>query len=97
MEGFPAKYGCKMLVWYEVHEIMIEAITRVKQSRLAAAQEAGVDRAKEPRVKRSPRSTGYRYRSSPRHCERSEAIHRAAKVSGLLRRGALLAMTAEAA
>ena len=30
-EGFSAKYGCKMLVWYEVHESMIEAITREKQ------------------------------------------------------------------
>jgi putative endonuclease len=30
-EGFSAKYGCKMLVWYEVHETMIEAITREKQ------------------------------------------------------------------
>jgi putative endonuclease len=31
MEGFSKKYGCKMLVWYEVHESMIEAITREKQ------------------------------------------------------------------
>lgn len=29
--GFSKKYGCKMLVWYEVHESMIEAITREKQ------------------------------------------------------------------
>ena len=29
--GFSAKYGCKTLVWYEVHETMIEAITREKQ------------------------------------------------------------------
>jgi putative endonuclease len=29
--GFSAKYGCKILVWYEVHESMIEAITREKQ------------------------------------------------------------------
>jgi putative endonuclease len=29
--GFSKKYGCKMLVWYEVHETMIEAITREKQ------------------------------------------------------------------
>jgi putative endonuclease len=29
--GFSAKYGCKILVWYEVHETMIEAITREKQ------------------------------------------------------------------
>jgi putative endonuclease len=31
MKGFSAKYGCKLLVWYEVHESMIEAITREKQ------------------------------------------------------------------
>jgi putative endonuclease len=31
IKGFSAKYGCKMLVWYEVHETMIEAITREKQ------------------------------------------------------------------
>jgi putative endonuclease len=29
--GFSAKYGCKMLVWYELHETMIAAITREKQ------------------------------------------------------------------
>ena len=29
--GFPARYGCKMLVWYEVHERMAEAISREKQ------------------------------------------------------------------
>jgi len=29
--GFTAKYGCKILVWYELHETMIEAITREKQ------------------------------------------------------------------
>ena len=31
VKGFSAKYGCKILVWYEVHEGMIEAITREKQ------------------------------------------------------------------
>src|SRR5262249_25445989 len=29
--GFSGKYGCKILVWYEVHESMVEAITREKQ------------------------------------------------------------------
>src|SRR5215471_20967083 len=29
--GFSAKYGCKILVWYEVHESMVEAIAREKQ------------------------------------------------------------------
>ena len=31
IKGFTRKYGCKMLVWYEVHETMIDAITREKQ------------------------------------------------------------------
>jgi putative endonuclease len=31
VKGFSAKYGCKMLVWYELHETMIAAITREKQ------------------------------------------------------------------
>jgi predicted GIY-YIG superfamily endonuclease len=31
VKGFTKKYGCKVLVWYELHETMIEAITREKQ------------------------------------------------------------------
>jgi putative endonuclease len=31
VKGFSAKYGCKILAWYELHETMIEAITREKQ------------------------------------------------------------------
>jgi predicted GIY-YIG superfamily endonuclease len=31
VKGFSAKYGCKMLIWYELHETMLEAITREKQ------------------------------------------------------------------
>jgi putative endonuclease len=31
VSGFSTKYGCKVLVWYEVHQTMIEAITREKQ------------------------------------------------------------------
>ena len=31
LNGFSAKYGCKVLVWYELHETMIEAIAREKQ------------------------------------------------------------------
>ena len=33
VKGFTAKYGCKMLVWYELHQTMIDAITREKQSK----------------------------------------------------------------
>ena len=31
VKGFTAKYGCKMLAWYELHETMIDAIIREKQ------------------------------------------------------------------
>jgi putative endonuclease len=31
VKGFTAKYGCKILVWYELHATMIDAITREKQ------------------------------------------------------------------
>ena len=31
VKGFTAKYGCKLVVWYELHETMIDAITREKQ------------------------------------------------------------------
>ncbi|TKT73331.1 GIY-YIG nuclease family protein [Afipia massiliensis] len=31
VKGFSTKYGCKILVWYEIHETMLEAIAREKQ------------------------------------------------------------------
>ena len=31
VKGFSKKYACKILVWYELHETMIGAITREKQ------------------------------------------------------------------
>jgi putative endonuclease len=31
VKGFSSKYGCKMLVWYELHATMNDAITREKQ------------------------------------------------------------------
>jgi putative endonuclease len=33
IEGFTQKYGCKLLVWYEQHSAMHEAIKREKQIR----------------------------------------------------------------
>jgi len=36
-KGFSKKCGCKVLVWYELHETMIDAITREKQIKSAAA------------------------------------------------------------
>ena len=29
--GFTARYGCKFLVWYEIHDEMLPAIAREKQ------------------------------------------------------------------
>jgi putative endonuclease len=29
--GFTKRYGCKMLVWYELHSTMLDAIAREKQ------------------------------------------------------------------
>jgi putative endonuclease len=29
--GFASKFGCKLLVWYEIHETMTSAITRETQ------------------------------------------------------------------
>jgi putative endonuclease len=31
VKGFSTKYRCKMLVWYELHETMLDAIAREKQ------------------------------------------------------------------
>jgi putative endonuclease len=31
VKGFTTKYGCKVLVWFKLHETMIDAITREKQ------------------------------------------------------------------
>jgi predicted GIY-YIG superfamily endonuclease len=31
IEGFSRKYGCKILVWYEIHATMQDAIAREKQ------------------------------------------------------------------
>ncbi|MGX9431940.1 MULTISPECIES: GIY-YIG nuclease family protein [Bradyrhizobium] len=31
VKGFTAKYGCKVLVWYELHDTMLDAIAREKQ------------------------------------------------------------------
>jgi predicted GIY-YIG superfamily endonuclease len=32
VKGFTQRYGCRMLVWFEPHERMDEAIAREKQS-----------------------------------------------------------------
>ena len=31
IEGFTKRYGCKLLVWYDRYELMVDAIAREKQ------------------------------------------------------------------
>ena len=31
VRGFTSRYGCKMLVWYELHDDMLSAIARERQ------------------------------------------------------------------
>ncbi len=31
VKGFTSKYGCKLLVWYERHDNIVEAISREKE------------------------------------------------------------------
>jgi predicted GIY-YIG superfamily endonuclease len=52
VKGFTKKYGCNMLVWYELHETMIDAITREKQIKAGQpCEEVRVDRALNPEWK----------------------------------------------
>jgi putative endonuclease len=38
LEGFTKKYGCKLLVWFEIHETMESAILREKQLKAGSRQ-----------------------------------------------------------
>src|SRR2546429_4253647 len=55
VKGFSLKYGCKILVWYELHETMIDAIAREKQSRLQPCEETYPDRSAKSRMERPVR------------------------------------------
>jgi putative endonuclease len=86
--GFASRYGCKLLVWYETHERMDDAIGSEKQ--IKGGSRATKDRADpgdESRVERSLREP--RLKSERRHCEErsDEAIPlpRPARRHGLLR------------
>ena len=48
LTGFSAKYGCKILVWYEVHDSMIGAITREKQIKAGSAKKLALIEALNP-------------------------------------------------
>src|SRR5262249_31896985 len=47
--GFTVRYGCKTLVWYELHATMPNAIAREKQIKAGSRRKkAGVDRSAKP-------------------------------------------------
>ena len=74
-----------------MHETMIEAITREKQIKAGSrAKKLALIEALNPEWNDLYDSLILGYpKLSPRHCERSEAIHRATeRKNGLLRRGA---------
>jgi predicted GIY-YIG superfamily endonuclease len=50
--GFSARYSCKLLVWYEVHETMEYAIAREADQRRFENKETGADRSNEPAMAR---------------------------------------------
>jgi putative endonuclease len=83
VSGFSKKYGCKMLVWYELHESMIEAITREKQIKAGSrARKLALIEALNPEwIDLYESLAGDRPRTYPRHCEErsDEAIHRPAR------------------
>jgi predicted GIY-YIG superfamily endonuclease len=41
--GFSSRYGCKLLVWYELHDTMYAAITREKQIKGGSRKEDRFD------------------------------------------------------
>jgi predicted GIY-YIG superfamily endonuclease len=47
LKGFSLDHGCKMLVWYEIYEMMSESIAREKRQEMAAGLEVPADRADE--------------------------------------------------
>jgi predicted GIY-YIG superfamily endonuclease len=54
--GFSSRYGCKMLVYYECHETMIDAIAREKQIKAGSrAKKLMVIEDFNPRMARSLR------------------------------------------
>ena len=52
IEGFTKRYGCKLLVWYEMHESMEAAILREKQIKAGSrAKKPALIEAMNPRWK----------------------------------------------
>jgi predicted GIY-YIG superfamily endonuclease len=62
--GFTKRYGCKRLVWFEMHGDMEQAILREKQLKNWLREEGRADRGRESGVAGSRR--GFRVRASRR-------------------------------
>src|SRR5258708_29196622 len=90
LRGFSAKYGCKILVWYELHESMIEAITREKQIKAGSrAKKLALIEGLNPGCKDLYRIAGVRLAVAlPRHCGRTEASHSESRSFVIARSGA---------
>ena len=76
VKAFSAKYGCKILVWYELHETMIDAITREKRIKAGSrAKKLALIETLNTAWNDHLRIAGVRLAAllSRRHCERSEA------------------------
>jgi len=72
VEGFTARYGCKMLVWFELHEIMESAILREKQLKAGSrTKKAGADRSGQSGVVR-PLSADHRLEAGLLHSARND-------------------------
>ncbi len=61
VKGFTSAYGCKTLVWYEYHDVMIDAIAREKQIKGGSrAKKTCSDRRFQPGMERPLRLSGIR-------------------------------------
>jgi putative endonuclease len=73
LTGFSTRYGCKMLVWYELHETMINAIAREKQIK-AGSRAKKLSLIEELNPEWNDRSLRHVGLTQSRHSEQSEAI-----------------------
>jgi predicted GIY-YIG superfamily endonuclease len=48
VKGFSSRYGCRLLVWCEPHESMLDAIAREKQIKAGRDQPNWPDRSRNP-------------------------------------------------
>jgi putative endonuclease len=67
--GFTSRYGCKLPVWYEDYEVMVDAIAREKQIKAGSRKKKLADRSAEPAMARLLRAAGMTICALTRHCE----------------------------